>query len=105
MTDKINIDEDEELLRGKLNSETAKIPWSQLQRFFAAGQTLFVAADLDLVDVAFVFSQDNAEQVKYWLQQELVSPVTDAQARDLLNRDSVLWAIVVKPWVLVQMPH
>jgi hypothetical protein len=105
MTDKINIDEDEELLRGKLNSETAKIPWSQLQRFFAAGQTLSVAADLDLVDVAFVFSQDNAEQVKCWLRRELVFPVTDAQARDLLNRDSVLWAVVVKPWVLVQMPR
>ena len=105
MPDKIELTVDEELLRGKLNSETAKIRWSELQRFFAAGQVLFIVADLDLIDVAFVFSQDNTEQVKRWLQQELVSPVTDAQAREWFNRDSLLWSIVVKPWVLVQIPR
>jgi len=95
---------DEELLRSKLNSETAKIRWSELLRFFAAGQTLSVAADLDLIDVAFAFSQDNTKQVKGWMQQELVSPVTDAQARDWINQDILLWTVVVKPWVLVQFP-
>lgn len=102
MPNNIESDGDEELLRGKLNSETAKIRWSELQRFFAAGQILFIEADLDLIDVAFAFSQDNTEQVKRWLQQELVSPVTDAQAREWFNQDSLLWSIVVKPWVLVQ---
>jgi len=104
MPDKIELTVDEELLRGKLNSETAKIRWSELQRFFAAGQVLFIVADLDLIDVAFAFSQDNTEQVKRWLQQELVSPVTDAQAREWFNQDSLLWSVVVKPWVLVQIP-
>ena len=102
MPNNIESDRNEELLRGKLNSETAKIRWSELQRFFAAGQVLFIVADLDLIDVAFAFSQDNTEQVKRWLQQELVSPVTDAQAREWFNQDSLLWSIVVKPWVLVQ---
>jgi len=105
MPDKIESAADEELLRGKLNSETAKIRWSELQRFFAAGQVLFIVADLDLIDVAFAFSQDNAEQVKRWLQQELVSPVTDAQAREWFNQDCLLWSIVVKPWVLIQIPR
>ncbi len=105
MPNKLESGVDEELLRGKLNSETAKIRWSELQRFFAAGQTLFVAADLDLIDVAFAFSQDNTKQVKSWMQQELVSPVTDAQAREWINLDSLLWTIVVKPWVLVQLPR
>ena len=105
MINNIESDGDEELLRGKLNSETAKIRWSELQRFFAAGQTLFVVADLDLIDVAYAFSQDNTGQVKDWLQQELVAPVTDAQARDWFNQDTLLWTVVVKPWVLVQIPR
>jgi len=96
---------DEDLLLGKLNSETAKIRWSELQRFFAAGQTLSVAADLDIIDVAVAFSQDNTKQVKGWMQQELVSPVTDTQAMDWVNLDSLLWTVVVKPWVLVQLPR
>ena len=102
MSNEIEPDTDEELVRAKLNSETAKIAWSELQRFFAAGQTLFVTPDLNLIDVAFAFQQDDADQVKYWLRQELVSPVTDAQAGDWFSQDSLLWTVVVKPWVLVQ---
>ena len=93
----------DDLLRAKLNSETAKFRWSELQRFFAAGQTLFVAADLDLIDVACAFSHDNSAQVKCWLQQELISPVSDTQARDWISQDSMLWTIVVRPWVLIQL--
>jgi len=104
MANQIESEADEELVRAKLNSETAKIAWQELQRFFAAGQTLFVAADLDLIDVAFTFQQDDAKQVKRWLQQELVYPVSDPQAQDWLKQDSVLWTVVVKPWVLVQNP-
>lgn len=101
MTQKIEADADD-LLRAKLNSETAKIRWAELQRFFAAGQTLFVTADLDLIDVACAFSHDDSTEVKCWLQQELISPVSDTQARDWISQDSILWTVVVKPWVLVQ---
>ena len=104
MAIQIESDADEELVRAKLNSETAKIAWMELQRFFAAGQTLFVAADLDLIDVALAFQQDDAEQVKCWLQKQLVAPVSDTQAGDWFSQDSILWTVVVKPWVLVQNP-
>ena len=93
---------DEELVRAKLNSETAIMAWSGLQRFFAAGKILCVATGLDLIDVAFAFQQDNTGQVESWLQQEKVSPVSDTQAQDWFNRDCSLWAVVVKPWILVQ---
>jgi hypothetical protein len=92
----------EELIRAKLNVETAKMAWSELQRFFAAGKILCVASGLDLIDVAFAFQQDNTGQVESWLQQLKVSPVSDTQARDWFNRDCSLWTVVVKPWVLVQ---
>ena len=98
-------DPEEELVRAKLNTETAKIGWSELQRFFAAGQTLYVSPGLDLIDVALAFQQDNTKQVKLWLEQELVSPVSDAQAGEWINHNNLLWSVVVKPWVLVQTPQ
>jgi hypothetical protein len=102
MANQIESDSGEDVLRAKLNSETAKMAWSELQRFFAAGKTLYVASDLDLIDVAFAFQQDNTGQVADWLQQEKVSPVSDTQARGWLDQNCSLWAVVVKPWVLVQ---
>ncbi|MFT7496884.1 MAG: hypothetical protein ACI9V8_001784, partial [Urechidicola sp.] len=50
-------EQDLELIRGKLVSETAKMSWSDLQRFFANGSTLYVSPELDLIDVAFAFQR------------------------------------------------
>lgn len=90
------------LLRGKINSETAQIPWHELQRYFAAGHTLFVDPDLDLVEVAMQMHEDNAAQVENWLQQGLINPVTTDQAKNWYQQNTLLWACVIKPWVLLQ---
>ena len=37
------------LLRAKLEGETSKIAWRELQRFFANGTAIYVAPALDLV--------------------------------------------------------
>jgi len=96
------LEQEHELIRAKLVSETAKMPWTDLQRFFAGGSTLYVAAELDLIDVAFAFQQDLADQVKPWLDQSLVAPVSNDQAKTWIEQDSLLWTVVVKPWVLLQ---
>ena len=44
----------------KLHLETAKIACLELQRFFAKGQAIWVSNELDLVETAYQFSQDNA---------------------------------------------
>lgn len=41
-----------------IHQETAKIPWHDLQRFFASGKTLHVHRGLDLVDVALAMHED-----------------------------------------------
>ena len=94
--------QDRELKRAKVISETAKIPWHELQRFFAAGKVILVAPGLDLVDAAYALQEDNIEQVKIWTESQLVTPVSDDQAKDWITGDTMLWAVVVKPWVLVQ---
>ncbi len=94
--------QDRELKRAKIISETAKIPWLDLQRFFAAGKVMQVTSELDLVDVAFALQEDDIEKVKIWTEKMQVFPVTDDDARNWVASNASLWAVVVKPWVLVQ---
>ncbi len=96
------LQQDRELRRGKIISETAKISWSELQRFFAAGHVMLVAAEVDLVDVAIALEEDDSEKVKIWIETGQLAAVSDEQAKDWVAGDTTLWAVVVKPWVLVQ---
>jgi hypothetical protein len=66
------LEQEYQLERTRIIGETAQIPWLELQRFFAAGKVIWIATELDLVDVAWV------------------------------GDDELLWSVVVKPWVLVQ---
>jgi hypothetical protein len=86
----------------KLNLETALIPWQQLQRFFASGQTVFVSSKLDLIQVANAFAKDDKALVEPWLHQDLISKVSDQQAIDWIESNTEVWSVVIKPWVLVQ---
>lgn len=94
--------EDPHLLAAKLTAETAKIPWRELQRFFAQGRAIQVAPSLDLIDIAARIADDDAEQVEAWMNAGKVEPVSDHQARQWIDADALVWAVVVRPWVLVQ---
>ena len=98
------LQQDRDLVRAKINSETAKIPWQDLQRFFAQGKVILVDPDLDLVDVAFSVQQDEINQVEAWAQSGSLKPLGDELARDWFEQEAIIWAVVVKPWVLVQAP-
>ena len=91
-----------ELEKAKVNLETSSIPWTELQRFFAAGLAISVADDLDLIEVAYQFSRDNKIQVEQWLNAGKIGHVSDQQAGNWIADDSMVWAVVVRPWVLVQ---
>ena len=97
-------EQDQELIRAKLNSETAKLGWNELQRFFACGKLLYVNSDLDLIDVAFAIQQDDQVKVQQWKEQTRLTRVSDLQAKDWFVDNSLLWTLVVKPWILVQLP-
>ena len=86
----------------KLNLETSQIAWKELQRFFAGGYAIYVAGDLDLVEVAYQMSMDNKNQIEQWMKEGHVGKVTDNHAREWLEADADVWAVVVSPWVLVQ---
>jgi hypothetical protein len=82
--------------------ETAKIHWKELQFFFAAGKAIYVDVGLDLVNVATEISNDNKTVVETWMKKKLVLPVPDEQAKMWVEENATVWAVVVKPWVLVQ---
>jgi hypothetical protein len=83
--------------REKVNLETAPIPWTQLQRFFANGTAVYVANELDLIEVAYQFAIDNKNQVAQWLESKQLGLVSDQQAINWLEADVIVWAVVVKP--------
>lgn len=91
-----------ELAKAKLNLETSQIPWKELQRFFASGLAIYISSELDLVEAAYQISIDNKIQVEQWLNAKLIAPVSDRQALDWYQADTEVWAVVVKPWILVQ---
>jgi hypothetical protein len=94
--------EQQELLRAKVNMETSRIEWRELQQFFASGLAVRVSTTLDLVEVALQMSGDNKAQIESWLVAGMVGKVSDEQAAAWLATAPEVWAVVVSPWVLVQ---
>lgn len=94
--------DEQDFKRASVNLETAQIAWRELQRYFASGATVAVGDTLDLVEVAFQISEDNAAQVAQWMQSGQLAPVSDAQALAWYEADALVWAVVARPYVLVQ---
>ena len=102
MTTEDQANQEQKLLHAKLNMETSQIAWSELLRYFAGGLVIVVSNDLDLVDVAARFSIDDKATVEQWLLGRKLAKATDEQATAWLEADTLLWAVVARPWVLVQ---
>ena len=94
--------EDINELIARLNGETAKIEWHQLQKHYASGSVLAIAAGFDLIKVAIALHRDDTAQIKQWLAEESVKQVTDSQAQRWHQQNTLVWALVIPPFVLVQ---
>lgn len=85
-----------------LHAETAAIEWKDLERFFARGNLLRVASDLDLVDAALEVANDNKPVVEKWLVENRLAGVSNEEASLWAKGESSLWSVIVLPWILVQ---
>lgn len=93
----------QKILRAKVNLETSRIAWKELQRFFVSGAAIIsVINELDLVEVALQISEDNKAQVEQWLVSGQIGKVREEQAKAWHEADAEMWAVVVSPYVLVQ---
>ena len=91
-----------EIEHAKLNGETARVHWHELQRFFAQGVVMNVATHLDLVKVATKMSLDDVTVVKTWFHAGELAHVSDTLAARWFAENTELWTVVVKPYILVQ---
>jgi hypothetical protein len=89
-------------LRIKINRETARLPWAELQRHFAQGSVIYVGTELDLVDVAVRISHDDRDSIARWMADGQLAKVSDQQAQTWAESEALLWTCVVSPFVLVQ---
>ena len=89
-------------IKTKLNLETSRIRWHELQTYYARGQVVRVGKNLDLLEVASELTADNRARFEQWLGNGDVGDVSPDMARDWYDRNAELWAVVVAPWVLVQ---
>lgn len=94
--------EQEKLLYAKINLETAQIPWKELERFFAGGRIISVNDNVDMIRVAQLMAADDVKAVSDMLEKKEIEKVSDSQAQIWSESDALLWAVVVKPWILVQ---
>ena len=101
MTDKV-LPEGMVPLKAKLNLETARAPWRDLQTFFAQGLVLNIEKDLDLLTVGEQFAADNKVLFEEWLASGQVAQVSDDLALKWHETDASVWTMVIKPWILVQ---
>jgi hypothetical protein len=85
-----------------LHAETAAIDWADLERFFARGNLLRVASDLDLVDAALAVANDNKPVVEKWLVENRLAGVSNKEAALWAKGNNELWSVIVLPWILVQ---
>lgn len=92
----------QDALWGELYAQTARIAWAELERHFARGIVIWVAPDLDLVEVAVRIVRDDNLAIKHHMASGKLVQLTDEQARDWAGREAELWAVVAAPWVLVQ---
>jgi len=93
---------DHQELITRLNSETAKIDWHELQKHYALGNVLAVAEGGDLIQVAIALHQDNSAQIQQWLDEKVVLEVSDQQALAWYESNTTVWALVIPPFILVQ---
>lgn len=91
-----------EVLYAKLNGETARLAWQELQRHFARGVVIKVEPGIDLVEVATQFALDDKQAILNQLNAGLIARASNADAIDWNAQQSVFWAVVAAPWVLVQ---
>lgn len=89
-------------LYAKINLDAALIDWQDLQRHFARGRLIFVAPDIDLIEVGAAMAEDEAEKLKPLIDSAVIRPASELDASRWHETSAKLWAVVIAPWVLVQ---
>ncbi len=90
-------------LHDELNRQTGRIRWQELQPHYARGSVVVAEPGLDLLTAAVALAEDDRDRVAAWLDQQLLHRASEDEARAWNNENPLFWAVVVAPWVVVQL--
>ena len=80
-------------LHDKINRETGRVTWSELERHFAHGIVIYVNEELDLVEVALRIAHDDKAAIARWMNDGKIAKVSDAQAQAWQAAEVQLWGV------------
>lgn len=89
-------------LREQLDKESGSISWAELVRHFARGVVIRVDREVDLIEVAECFANDDTDRLQTWLTDKTVARASDDDARYWTEAEPEFRCVVAAPWVLVQ---
>lgn len=92
-----------EELRQTLNIESGKCEWKEIQVQFARGMVVVIDQNLDLIDVSEKFVKDDKAAIESWMNENKIWRAQDEDAKRWVKDEPTFWAVVVPPWVLVQV--
>ena len=76
--------------RNDLHQDTARVYWQELETHFAHGVVIRVASELDLVEVATCFANDDKAAVGEWIGSGQIEHLSTETAKDWSGRDPEL---------------
>lgn len=88
--------------QARLNAETARLSWPELERHFARGAVIRIDSELDLIDVAIAIADDEKAAIETWMNAGQVGHPDMENAKDWVERQPDFWTVVIAPWVLIQ---
>ena len=89
-------------LHDLLNAQTGRIGWDELARHFARGVVVWVAAGMDLLEIAESMVADDPDRISSLYATGKLARARDQDAVRWSAEKTEFWAVVVAPWVLVQ---
>lgn len=93
----------EQDLKSKLANEIYEEDWVVMRPHYKRGGLILVDDKLDLVSVAVKVALDEAEQIKIWMEQNLISKPTTEQESIWDKTAPRFRSIIVQPFVLAQI--
>ncbi len=91
-----------EEIKAKLNLETGKLTWPELEQFFAKGVIVCVDKKQDLIKIAAALAEDQTVKITELLETRIIKKPNIEQAKLWHQNRQAFWAVVVAPWVMIQ---
>jgi len=86
----------------RLNLETGKLSWKDLELFFAKGNLIRVEKSSDLIEVAALIADNKHHEIEGLIANRQIEFMTPGWVKENCERNTAFWTVVVAPYVVCQ---